>query len=186
MGRKLAGIFFNYASRKLICPFLQINLNPKTFDLKKANGIVLHMRRAIHLFILLGFSTKIHLYIIREKPSISDFFLRTFKNIHFIYAQNSFLIAMNIFKYVVDSNNREKQLPCLVIPNSIVNKYYGDDEYTRGFNLIRNNCEFVTLHKSDSFKRSIKRIHKLSQISLAFEGKNAVTVDKKSANVFQR
>ncbi|MDN3504542.1 MAG: MFS transporter [Rhabdochlamydiaceae bacterium] len=186
MGRRLSGIFFNYFSRKLVCPFVQINVNPKVFDLKKANGIVLHMRRTLHLFILMGFSTKIHLYIIREKPSLTDFFLRTFKNMHFIYAQNSFLIAMNIFKYVVETNDRTKELPCLVIPNSIVNKYYGDDEYTRGFNLIRNNCEFVTLHKNDSFKRSLKRMHKLSQISLAFERKKAALKEKETANLFQR
>lgn len=185
LAKSLSGIFFNYASRKLICPFFQLKVNPKSFDLKEANGVVLHMRRLVHLMILMGFSTKMHIYIVRERPSLSDFFLRAFKNIHFIYAQNSFLIAMNIFKYVVDSTNRDKELPCLVIPNSIVSKYYGDDEYTRGFNLLRPTCEFITMYKSESFKRSAKKLYKLSQLSIAFEHKTPVSNHAPHSSLFQ-
>ena len=178
MTKQLPGQFFNYASRKLVMIFHQIKLAPKQFDLKHANAIILHMRRFFHVFLMMGFSSKIHLYVVRERPSIWDFFLRTFKNIHFIYAQNSFVIAMNIFKHIVESSDREKELPCLVIPNSVVNKYYGDDEYTQGFNLVREKCEFVTIQKNPSYRRTMKKFYKLSELSIAFEAKEAGKTSK--------
>ncbi|MCF7806141.1 MAG: MFS transporter [Simkaniaceae bacterium] len=178
LSRQLSGPFFNYFSRKFICPFYQIKINPQTFDLKHAQGVVLHMRRLAHLLLLFAFSNKIHLYIVRERPKIFDFFFRIFKNIHFIYAHNSFLIASNIFKYVVESNNRNEQLPCLIIPHSIVNKYYGEDDYVKGLSLIRNKCDFITIQKNMSFKPSFKKPLKRTQISIAFDPKLIVRSSK--------
>jgi acyl-[acyl-carrier-protein]-phospholipid O-acyltransferase/long-chain-fatty-acid--[acyl-carrier-protein] ligase len=165
--RKHPSAFFQYASRKLFASFFTIKLSTSPVDLKEAGALVLHMRRLYQSFILMALSPKIHLYIVREKPAISDFFLRPFRNFHFIYAQNSFLIAMNIFKLTVENNNREEELPCLVIPNSIVSKYYGDEDYTKGLNLIRSRCEFVKLQKQKIEKRKFKTLFKLARLSIS-------------------
>lgn len=176
--KKSPSAFFQYASRKLLAPFFTLKVDPSPLNLKETKAMVLHMRHLYQMFIIMAVSAKMHIYLVREKPSIWDFFLRSFPNFHFIYAQNSFLIAMNIFKLSVENNKREEELPCLVIPHSVVSKYYGEEEYTKGLSLIRDKCEFITLQKQPMGKRGLRSFFKIKKLIIGFDKKSPISVEK--------
>lgn len=91
LAKYLCGHFLNYLSRLLIQPFYDLHFISYPFGLQNQEdkvAVVFRKRALRHLFLLLGESSKFHLFIVRRTKRKADWFLAQFSSITFLYSED--------------------------------------------------------------------------------------------------
>lgn len=181
LARKLSGIFLNYASRKLLYPFFHVEMSPANFDIKSIKSLIVPTPHISYAALIMGIRTKFHLYIAKPKREWKDFVWKLFKNVHFIYFENSPKFIEESFHRVLKLNRNDNIVPCLIVtPSNSPYSHYSVNDYLKLKQRFQSLCQFVTIREKKKQAKKIKRMWKPVFVTLDFEAKKLLLADKSS------
>jgi hypothetical protein len=180
LARKLSGIFLNYASRKLLYPFFQVEMSPAEFNIIEPKSLIVPTPHISYAALIMGLRTKMHLYVAKPTKSFSDRFWRLFKNVHFIYFNRSPKYVLESFDRVLKLNKNPDIVPCLIISPSLDPKHsFASGDFMALKKTFQGRSQFVSIKEEARPRKKWNKIWKPIQVTLDFESNQLLPDSKK-------